>query len=1116
MTPDADAAGRALAAFESRRSPQGLFLSYCRGRARHFPARLLYGALCVLVLLRVADPSTALLAAALAIGADAIESLALYRIGRARLGRRPARLKVLLVLTAALGGLQALTVDWFLYKLVALGGAEVQAFAAAICMAALLDSALLWGLHRPAAIVRLAIYGTSLLVVAGHALGTAGAVDPAERLFFDAMAVLLLAHIFFTFARHVLVSRRRHAEKEGQLLRSARDLAAANAALRESRETSRRLAMVAEQVGDAIIITDAGGIVTWVNAAFTRMTGYSAREAVGQHIRLVNGPETDPAALDMLMSARREGRPARTQIVNHRKDGSALWVETSLTPVLDAAGRVASVISVERDIGHVKAREAALAQASAAAAEAAQAKDTFLATISHELRTPMNGMIGNVELLRETALTPDQREMVETVGASAEALLDIVNDVLDLSALEAGRLSVGAAPFDLGACLRSVAGLMRPVAERKGLRFRLDMPEAPPPRLLGDAGRLRQVLSNLLGNAIKFTEAGSVSLALRWAVCDGGARLSISVRDTGIGIPEECLEEVFRSFAQASPEIAQRYGGTGLGLPISRQLVEAMGGTLTVASRPELGSEFRIALTLPQAASAPGPAAGPAPASPRTDEDEAGQAAPPDGHPSESRAARAAADVGSLAETAPEAGAAAASRTDEARVAMPASTAGGAPGRAEEGQKTEEQPEAQPETQSEAQTEAQPETKSEAQSEAQSEARAGPAQSGGRPDERAGYAGRRLLVADDNPANLRLVAAMLRGTGVRVDCVADGEAALARALAVPPDAVLMDMQMPRRDGPSAARAIREAEAKAGRAATPILALTASALPASQTACREAGMTGFLTKPVRKGSLFAALDALWSAADGARPDAARHAGTPPDAASPRERMRDDQIRGAAPLDDRIRSRTRRTDAARAAKIGSDIASPAATSTWPRRDGSAPCDGAHANPGDPSHANPTQADATEADLPLGEQIRNEQARSARALTEQTLVGQAAAGLDRGEGTAGDQPSGGHAKDETMPGDASLRISATGGPAGAEGVRRNATHGHPSPNDPARAHPTEPAQTRLPPRDGTRPEPVHGHATGGDAPSDEPKDRLPPCGPAPRPAAVSSPSRAPGHAA
>lgn len=779
MIADAEAAGRELAAFRSRRSPEGRFVSYCRGRARHFLARQLFTIFCLAVFLRVADPVTALAAAALVALADGGESLLLRRLSRTVGIAR--RLPTLLALTAGMGAVQALSIDFFLWKLMELGGADARVFALAVCMAALLDSALLWGLHRWAALARFAVYGSTIAMI--FALGPLPAGPAEDGMFYDLMAALLMGHIFVAFVRQVQRSRKRSDEKQELTLQTALDLAVANAALRESQATARRLSTVAEQVADSIVITDGDGIVTWVNAGFTEMTGYSAREAVGQHIRLLNGPETSPEAVDVLMTARRERRPARTQIMNRRKDGTPVWVETRLTPVLDPEGRLSSAVSVERDIGHIKAREAALAEASRAAAEASRAKQAFLATISHELRTPMNGIIGNAEMLLDTELSGDQRGMVRTIGESAEALLDIVNDVLDLSALEAGRLRVGAAPFELADCLEGVARLMRPVAERKGLRFDLDLPEGALPRLVGDAGRLRQVLSNLLGNAIKFTETGQVALSVRMRAGGDRAALALEVRDTGIGIAENRLDEIFQSFTQASPDIAGRYGGTGLGLAISRQLVEAMGGTLTAESAPGAGSVFHVALEL---AIAP------------ADQGDAASGALPGSAPAPDPAA------------------------GQACVA---------------------------------------------------EAAAPP------------YAGLRLLVADDNPANLRLIEAMLRGTGAVIDTVQSGADAVARYTEAPPDAVFMDMRMPGLDGPAAARAIRREEAARGLPPVPVIALTANALAESREQCRAAGMTGFLAKPVRKADLAGALDALLAARAG-------HA--PPQAALPAE-----QRSGVAP-------------------------------------------------------------------------------------------------------------------------------------------------------------------------------------------------------------------------
>ncbi|PYM94321.1 MAG: hypothetical protein DME04_08605 [Candidatus Rokuibacteriota bacterium] len=363
--------------------------------------------------------------------------------------------------------------------------------------------------------------------------------------------------------------------------------------LSQSEEKNRLLAMQVEQSSDAIFSHDQGGAVTSWNRGAARLYGYSAAEAIGRTLRELDlwdsrvGPgQNAPSPAD---------GAASFEACAKTRTGQLVEVSVATTPLLDAAGRPLGELTIVRDISALKQKEVA--------AEAAnRAKSEFLATMSHEIRTPMNGVIGMTALLLDTQLTPEQREYAETVHRSGEALLTIINDILDFSKIEAGRLELEPVEFVLRETLGETVKTLAPLSNAKELELTYEIQSDVPDDLIGDSGRLGQILLNLIGNAIKFTEQGEVAVHVDTeAVTPETVTLRVAVVDTGIGIPADKCRVIFDAFAQADASTTRRFGGTGLGLAISRQLVEQMGGRIWLDSEVGRGSTFYFTVVLRRA-----------------------------------------------------------------------------------------------------------------------------------------------------------------------------------------------------------------------------------------------------------------------------------------------------------------------------------------------------------------------------------------------------------------------------------------------------------------------------------------------------------------------------------
>lgn len=552
--------------------------------------------------------------------------------------------------------------------------------------------------------------------------------------------------------------------------------------LDQSFEENERLAQVANGTHAGVLIADSSGRIVWANAGFTQKTGFARSEIEGMTPEEILARGYPIGAIGILSQSLRFGLGCNVEALNHTRDGHPYWASIEVRPIRNRDNEIKNFIVVETDITGAKNAERALknsqrqieervqelqatqsklederakldatARELAAAKEAAEranrAKSEFLTTMSHEIRTPMNGVIGLAEVLLQDELTPTQRGRAEIIKESGESLLTIINDILDLSKLEAGRLELDAIAVSPREVAASVIDLMRARADEKGLALACAVAGDVPAEILCDETRLRQVLLNLVGNAIKFTQTGSVDLSVAMTPAATGATPSIAftVRDTGVGISEAALPKLFNRFAQASSSTSRTYGGTGLGLAISRELATLMKGTLDVASTFGVGTSFtlRIPAERPETtAMAAAPAIAPKPA--------------PTPAPAQSAA--------------PEA------------------------------------------------------------------------------PRHAAQDGLKVLLAEDQPVNQKLMCAVMERLGHRLTIANNGVEAVRAVRAERFDLILMDIQMPELDGILTTKVIRSADEPWRD--MPIIALTAHAMESHRQAYLAAGMDGFVSKPFR--------------------------------------------------------------------------------------------------------------------------------------------------------------------------------------------------------------------------------------------------------------------------
>ncbi|MCC7195975.1 MAG: response regulator [Gemmatimonadaceae bacterium] len=680
-------------------------------------------------------------------------------------------------------------------------------------------------------------------------------------------------------------------------LRSAHQLRERRkAAERDIKDRERTLSAIIDSSPNAIIVLDSDGCIVRCNEAAGTVTGHAPAEMVMRPLAafLRTGAAPDGTDLPSFLGA----AGASAEIL--RADGATRPAEVRWSR-FDADGEwIYTVIII--DIAERQQAEGALIRAKEAAEAADRAKSEFLAMMSHEIRTPMNGVLGMTNLLADTSLTAEQRQFVEATSRSADLLMSVINDILDFSKVEAGKMTIEPIPFDLHMAVEEVAEILAPRAVEKGVELVMRLSPAAPRRVVGDSGRIRQVLLNLAGNALKFTERGHVIISVDGVASEGGAaRFRFEISDTGIGIPRLVLPELFSPFKQADASTTRRFGGTGLGLSISKRLVELMGGEVGVQSAEGVGSTFWFTISLPLDTS-PAPeqrspaslegvralvvddidvnvrllaewlrswgmrvdcATAAVPAlklmaaaqqrgdpyrlvildylMPSMDGEELGRAI---------RADATLAPCGLIIATS------AAQRGDAARfegagfdayltkpfrpgvVEAACEVVLGRPADAWRSERIV--------------------TRHSLAERASDGAPGQPLPERAQPPAMGANGSLRVLLAEDNPVNQMVAKALLGKLGCRVDVANDGEEAVRMAADADFGVIFMDVQMPRMDGLAATRRIRANEGSRRDSRAYIVAMTANAMQGDRERCIDAGMDDYVTKPVSPEAIREAL------------------------------------------------------------------------------------------------------------------------------------------------------------------------------------------------------------------------------------------------------------------
>ncbi len=577
---------------------RGLLAQYAAERVRAVSQRVVIYCLGALMVILATGPVFGGCATAILIIGELVDMWVLRRIPtRLRNGDSHAALARAAM---ASGVFQALCMFMATTLYVVAVGKEASIVAVAgVLGMGIVNGALILPTNPKLAIFKMSVFvATPFFLITLQALRFGGDLASPKAHVPELMVVISMGYMCFSFVKSGIDNFR----KTEALQSSQTSLTAANDALNKHRNELQRLSMVARKTNDAVILSNPKQEIEWVNEAFTTLTGVGAKDIIGKPITvLFEATKADARVQETIAKAIQKGSFDKIEVRHELALGAERWSEIQMLPVKNADNGIDFYVTIARDITPVKNHAKGMRKARKAAEDAVRTKADFLANMSHEIRTPMTGIIGMADLLSETEQTQEQSEYTQTILGSSRSLLTIINDILDLSKLDAGKLQIASNTFETRAFFEETVRLLEPTAYNKGLGLTLCVDDDVPQQLFADDVRVRQIATNIIGNATKFTEHGKIDVQVWMEPRESDDQTSplllhLAVSDTGIGIAQEKLATIFDEFTQAESSTTRRFGGTGLGLTICRVLTERMGGKISVTSKLGEGSRFLVSL----------------------------------------------------------------------------------------------------------------------------------------------------------------------------------------------------------------------------------------------------------------------------------------------------------------------------------------------------------------------------------------------------------------------------------------------------------------------------------------------------------------------------------------